>query len=112
MQQGLVYYVLRDARQISFCVSGHLCKKSSKRPGTSGQLTPGFAAAPSSQDKDESGFASIDELDPKGAKAITCFDLEIVGREDCRLGNPRFEFPFGTVDGDNPGKSVGVSWGS
>ena len=66
-------------------------------------------AAPSSQDKDESGFASIDELDPKSAKA-TCFDL-IVGREDCGVGNPRFEFPFEAVDGDNPGKSFGVSWG-
>jgi len=67
-------------------------------------------AAPSSQDKDESGFASIDELDPKSAKA-TCFDL-IVGREDCGVGNPRFEFPFEAVDGDNPGKSFGVSWGA
>ena len=67
-------------------------------------------AAPSSQDKDESGFASIDELDPKSAKATWANDL-IVGREDCGVGNPRFEFPFEAVDGDNPGKSFGASWG-
>ena len=66
--------------------------------------------APSSQDKDESGFASIDELDPKSAKATWANDL-IVGREDCGVGNPRFEFPFEAVDGDNPGKSFGASWG-
>lgn len=67
-----------------FCVSGHLCNIFQE----TGNFADKFAAAPSSQDKDESGFASIDELDPKSAKAWA-------HREDC-VGNPRFEFRFGS----------------
>ena len=102
VQRGFVYYVLRDAWQNIFFAFLDISATNLPRDRVN--------AAASSQDKDESGFASIDELDPKSAKATWAHDL-IVGREDCGVGNPRFEFPFEAVDGDNPGKSFGVSWG-